>query len=140
MGKTYPNEIKRVLYSPGGDVGREARACALEIAQEARRSAVATFGHHPSDQPRTGRLANSYQVRVIEGTNQFIVRNPLKYAAAMEFGARPHVIRARKRYLQFRGRNGRWRRVTYVNHPGSIGRQTLRIAMRTVMRRRYGVG
>lgn len=139
MGKTYPNEIHRILFSPGGDVGREARACALAIAEEAKRQAQVVFGRNPLDQPRTGKLANAYQVKVIPGTNSFIVINPLKYAAAMEFGASAHVIRARRRFLEFRARNGRWRRVAFVNHPGSVGRQTLLTATKIVMRRRYGV-
>lgn len=140
MGKVYPNEIRRVLFFPGGDVGREVRACALDIAAEAKRNALLTFGKHPMDAPRTGRLANAYRVKVIPGTNQFEVINPLKYAAAMEFGAKPHVIRARRHVLQFRDRFGRQRRIQYVNHPGSVGRHTLLTATRIVMRRRYSVG
>lgn len=140
MGKTYPSEIHRILHLPGGDVGKEARRLALEIAAEAKRSAIATFGKHPMDQPRTGKLANSYQVRVVPGTNQFMVVNPKKYAAAMELGAQAHRIYARKRTttLQFRDRTGRWRRVSFVNHPGSVGRHTLRTAMRVAAVRRYG--
>lgn len=141
MGKTYPSEIHRILFLPGGPVGRECRATALAIADEAKRNAIVTFGRHPGDRPRTGRLANAYQVKVIPGTNQFMVINPLKYAAAMEKGAKPHLIRARRvQYLTFTGRDGRHRRVKIVRHPGSIGRETLATAMRVVMRRRYGVG
>lgn len=141
MGKTYPDEIRRILFSPGGDVGRECRAVALDIAEEAKRNALVTYGRHPGDAPRTGRLANAYQVKVIPGTNQFVVSNPLKYAAAMELGARSHVIRARQTtYLSFTGRDGRHRHVKMVRHPGSVGRLTLTTAMKVVMRRRYGVG
>lgn len=140
MGKTFPNEIQRILFFPGGDVGREVRACALDIADEARRQAVAVFGRHPGDAPRTGRLASGYRVQVIPGTNTFTVTNPRKYAAAMELGAAPHIIRARTTYLHFRGRDGQVRRVKMVRHPGSVGRQTLSTSMRIVMRRRYGVG
>lgn len=139
MGRSYPNEIHRILHMPGGDIGREARRLALEIAAEAKRQAIATFGRHPGDRPRTGLLADSYQVKVIPGTNQFIVRNPRKYAAAMELGARPHEIRARRALvLQFRGRDGRWRRVKMVRHPGSVGRHTLLTSARLAVRRRYG--
>jgi hypothetical protein len=141
MGKVYPDEITRILYYPGGPVGKECRATALAIAEEAKRSAIVTYGHHPGDKPRTGRLANSYQVRVIPGTNQFLVRNPRKYAAAMEFGARPHVIRARKvQYLRFTGRDGRHRVVKMVRHPGSKAHNTLHNAAAIVMRRRFRVG
>lgn len=140
MGKTYPNEIHRVLFMPGGDVGKEVRRCTLDIASEAQRQSVQAFGKNPMDKPRTGRLAAAYRVIVIPGTNQFMVINPLKYAAAMELGAKPHIIRARRHVLQFRDRQGRYRRIAYVNHPGSVGRHILLTSTRVVMRRRYGVG
>lgn len=140
MGRTYPNEIDRIFNSPGGEVGRVVRKYALEVADEARRQAEVTFGRHPGDAPRTGRLAASYQVRVIPGTNQFVVTNPRKYAAAMEKGARPHIIRARRtQYLQFRGRDGRWHKIKLVRHPGSAARNTLLTASRVVAKRRLGV-
>jgi hypothetical protein len=139
MGKTYPNEIDRILRMPGGDVGKAGRKLALEIAEESRRSAVLTYGRHPMDQPRTGEMAKAYRVEVVPGTNHFLVRNPKKYAAAMELGAKPHIIRARRRQtLQFRDRQGRWRRVQFVNHPGSVARNTMWTATRVVMVRRFG--
>lgn len=127
---------------PGGDVGRECRKVALEIAEQASTDAEKTYGKHPGDRARTGKLARSYRVTVIPGTNKFEVTNNTAYAAAMEKGARAHIIKARKPNgsLQFRGRDGRWRKVSYVNHPGSLPRNTLRNAGRIVMRRRYGVG
>ncbi len=141
MGRTYPNEIHRVLYLPGGDVGRELRRVALDIAQEARRNVVNRLGKHPGDAPRTGDLAKSFRVEVIPGTNSFMVRNPRKYAAAIEFGAQKHDIRPRRvQYLRFRGRDGRWRKVKLVKHPGNAPYRYLSDARRTVMRRRYGVG
>jgi hypothetical protein len=140
MGRTYPNEIKRILAMPGGDVGKECRQVAMLIAKEARLTAEKQYGRNPLDRPRTGALALAYRVEVIPGTNQFKVRNPKKYAAAMELGAKEHTITARRtQYLQFRGRDGRWRRVKFVKHPGSIARRTLLTSARVVMRRRYGV-
>ena len=139
MGRAYPNEINRILNMPGGDVGRECRALALAIAAEASRQADQTFGKHPMDKPRTGQLAKAYRVTVIPGTNHFQVTNNKKYAAAMELGARPHEIRARRvDYLQFQGRDGRFHRVKLVKHPGSIERHTLRTAMNVAAVRRYG--
>lgn len=141
MGRTYPNEIKRILEAPGGDVGKECRRVALLIAEEAKRQAEATYGKHPGDRPRTGALAKAYRVTVIPGTNQFQVTNPKKYAAAMEKGARRHDIRARRvSNLRFKGRDGRWRTVKLVRHRGSAARNTLLTSARLVMRRRYGVG
>jgi hypothetical protein len=140
MGRTYPSEIKRILTAPGGDVGRECRSVALEIAVEAKRQALNVFGKHPGDRPRTGALANAYQVKVIPGSNTFVVINPKKYAAAMEKGAARHIIKPRKvNYLQFRGRDGRWNKVKLVRHPGSAARNTLLNSAKAVMQRRYGV-
>lgn len=141
MGRTYPNEIQRVLYAPGGDVGRELRRVALEIAAEAKSGAHRLLGKHPGDQPRTGDLARSYRVEVVPGSNTFVVRNPRKYAAAIEFGAKKHDIRPRRvKYLRFRDRTGTWRKVKLVKHPGNAPYRILDTARRTVMRRRYGVG
>jgi hypothetical protein len=139
MGRTYPNEINRILYMPGGDVGRAVRSVALDIAEEAKREAIRVLGRNPADKPRTGKFAESYQVRVIPGTNQFVVRNPKKYAAAIELGARPHIISARRtEYLQFRDRNGNWRRVKFVKHPGNLPFNILRNSATRVLIRRFG--
>lgn len=141
MGRTYPNEIHRVLYLPGGDVGRELRRVALDIAEEAKRNVIARLGKHPGDQPRTGKLAKSFRVEVVPGSNSFIVRNPQPYAAAIEAGARRHDIKPRRvTHLRFRGRDGRWRKVKLVRHPGNAPYRYLSDARRVVMRRRYGVG
>lgn len=141
MGRVYPNEIQRVLYSPGGDVGREIRSVALDIAAEAKTIATDTLGHNPADRPRTGALARSYQVKVVPGSNTFTVTNPRKYAAAIERGAVAHIIQARRvRYLRFKDRNGSWRKVKLVRHPGNAPYRILDQARRSVMRRRYGVG
>lgn len=140
MGITYPNEIKRILHFPGGPVGRATRRIALDIAKEAKHQAELTFGHHPMDKPRTGRLAKSYRVEVLPMSNTFIVRNDRKYAAAMEKGAKPHRIAARRTTLQFYDRQGRFRSVTFVRHPGSVGRRTLLTATQIVMKRRFGRG
>jgi hypothetical protein len=137
VGKTYPNEINRILNMPGGDVGRAVRSFAMETAVEASRIATLQYGRHPGDRPRTGKLARSYQVKVVPGTNQFVVSNRMKYSAAMELGARPHP-RKRTSVLQFRGRDGRFHRVKIVHHPGSAGRHTLLVAGSIVLTRRLG--
>lgn len=141
MGRTYPNEIKRVLYYPGGDVGRELRKLAMDIAKESKSNAQKLLGKVPGDRPRTGLYAKSFRVEVVPGTNSFIVRNPRKYAAAIEFGAAKHDIKPRRvKYLRFRDRNGVWRKVKLVKHPGNAPYRIMSKARRTVMLRRYGVG
>jgi hypothetical protein len=139
MGYTYPNEINRILYKPGGDVGRYARKIALEIAEEAKQLAKNELGKNPKDRPRTGRLSLSYRVTVIPGTNIFRVNNSRDYATAIELGAKPHEIRARRvEYLQFRGRDGRLRRVKMVFHPGNKSYLLMDRAADTATARRFG--
>ena len=139
MGRTYPAEINRILYKPGGPIGRLCQSVAVDIADQARILAEQTYGKDPRDKPRTGDLAKSYRIQIVQGTNTFIVRNPKKYAAAMEFGARPHFIKARRvEYLQFRDRQGNPRRTKIVFHPGSLPHNTLRKARDMVVIRRFG--
>lgn len=139
MGVTYPNEIHRILYKPGGDVGRFARKVALDIAAESKRLAEIELGKNPGDRPRTGKLARGYRVTVVPGTNTFRVNNSRFYNDAIELGAKPHEIRARKvEYLQFRGRDGRWRKVKMVKHPGNRAHGIMLRAADNAVKRRLG--
>ena len=139
MGVTYPNEIFRILYKPGGDVGRYVRSVALDIAEEAKVLAVKELGKHPGDRPRTGKYAQSFRVTVVPGTNVFRVDNRQVYSAPIELGAQPHEIHARRvEYLQFRGRDGRSRRVKMVHHPGNKEHLLISRAADTAIKRRIG--
>lgn len=140
MGRTYPNEINRILYKPGGDVGRFCRKIALDIAAESKRLASAELGINPLDKPRTKKLENSFQVKVIPGTNIFVVSNRMKYFKHIEFGVPdPHEIRARRvQYLQFRGRDGKWRKVRVVTHPGNRAYRIMKRAGDNAMKRALG--
>lgn len=140
MGRTYPNEINRILYSPGGDVGRYARKVALEIAAEAKRLAETKLGKKAFDKPRSGRLARGYKVTVIPNTNSFRVSNPTPYYDAIELGVlEAHEIRARRvEYLEFVDRQGRRRKVKMVIHPGNPAFNLMRDAADNVMKRRFG--
>lgn len=140
MGRTYPNEINRLLFMPGGPVGKLCRSIALDIASESERNAIQLLGQNPGDQPRTGAFARSFRVQVIPGSNTFTVSNPKKYALALERGARAHDIKARRtEVLQFRGRDGVWRRVKVVKHPGLRNPfHILERSMTAVMLRRFG--
>lgn len=139
MGRTYPSEIQRILYSPGGDVGKYARRVALEIAAEAKRLAILRLGNKPFDKARTGKLARNYRVTVIAGTNKFRVTNPTGYNDAIELGAQPHIIRARRvTYLRFVDRRGVARKVKMVHHPGNPAFHLMRDAAEHVMKRRFG--
>jgi hypothetical protein len=140
MGRTYPEEIDRILHKPGGDVGKFLRALALEVADEGKRIAKVELGIHPGDRQRTRQLENAFEVKVVPGTNTFRVRNRKKYFDPLEFGVPdPHEIRARRvDYLQFRGRDGRLRRVKVVIHPGNRAYRILGRAGDKVFVRRFG--
>lgn len=74
--------------------------------------------------PRSGSsgLAQATKFRVIRKGRRLIVRgqNPKPYAAAIDKGARPHVIRAKGGgMLTFKGRDGRWVSKKQIQHPGN---------------------
>lgn len=139
IGRTYPNEIDRIFNAPGGPIGKEVRAVALEVARIGETLAGMQLGKHPGDAPRTGRYLRSFEVRVVGRSTIFEVRNRAPYAAPLETGSRPHAIRARRvKNLQFRDRSGQWRRVKIVRHPGNPAFRILERAMILAMRRRYG--
>lgn len=69
---------------------------------------------------RTGRLASGNEKRIIRRANGriLVLRNRVPYAAPIDRGAKPHVIKGRP-WLVFRGRDGGFVRVHQVNHPGN---------------------
>jgi hypothetical protein len=138
MGFIYPSELNRVLRSPGGTVGKVVRRVSLDVAAEAKSIAQAELGIHPGDRPRTGQYADGFKVLVVTTPNGFYytVSNKKKYAIILEKGSRAHIIRARKeRTLQFRGRDGRFRQVKIVQHPGTKAYRILQRAGEIVGRR-----
>lgn len=138
VGRIFPNEIDRLFTAPGGDLGREARRIALQIAQVASED-QANRPRHPADKPRTGRLERGYEVRVAGRSTTFSVINRVPYAAPNELGARPHRIAARRvSNLRFKGRDGRWRNVKIVKHPGNPAYKVLEFAAVKVVSRNYG--
>lgn len=92
---------------------------ALEFAGRFARDHVQRY---PEFTPRTGRLQRSTKARVVRTAGGKLLRltNDRKYAPAIDGGARPHVIRPkRRRFLRFRGRDGNWVFARKVNHPGN---------------------
>lgn len=127
----YPTEITRILKMPGGPVGVELRKAALASAAIAEQIARRELGNrHPADAPRSGRYERSFEVKVENYPADnvgfvFVVRNRAPYSAVLEYGSRPHRIYARgafqrpPKFLRFRSRrDGQWRVVRFVNHPG----------------------
>lgn len=109
---------------PGGPIGRRIRSIALEIAAEAEQTTLREVGKHPGDAPRTGKMAKSWAVTVEHYPGPsgyaFLVRNTVQYAKYVDEGSNgPYQIKARKaKMLRFRGRDGQWRTVQAVTHPG----------------------
>lgn len=139
VGRVFPNEIDRIFNAPGGPIGKEARSVAIDVASTAEFLSTVELGIHPGDRPRTGRLKSNWRVRVVGRSTHFEVYNPTPYVAAIDQGAQPHLIAAKKTsYLRFRGRDGRWRTVKMVRHPGNPAFKFLERAAIQVMTSRYG--
>ena len=138
LGRVFPNEIDRIFNAPGGPIGREVRATALQTARNAENMASYKLGKNPNDKPRTGRYQRSFQVKVAGRSTEFMVINNAPYAAVLEEGGRPHAIRAKTSYLKFRDRSGRWRTVKMVRHPGNPAFRILSTAATIAVRQRYG--
>lgn len=95
------------------------------VEKETRDAAEHVEDHvhaHPTFKPRTGALQKATTAQVIKrGRQTLIIRasNKAKHAKAIDGGARPHIIRARRRSaLRFRA-GGRLVFARAVNHPGN---------------------
>ncbi len=96
-------------------------AAVLTELQDARDFGVDYVQKNPGFKRRTGALQDATTGQVIRTRNRGIVRllNRKPYAAAIDKGARPHVIRARSaKALRFMGKGGVVFRRS-VNHPGN---------------------
>lgn len=123
-GYVFPNEVDRILKAPGGPVGAVVRKLAMDTARHAEAISISELGNrHPSDAPRTGKFARSWEVKVESDPQsgfKYVVKNRKKQAATLESGSRPHEIKARKaKFLRFKSRKtGKWVTVKVVYHPG----------------------
>lgn len=83
--------------------------------------AVAYVHKYPGFRPRTGKLQNATEWRTVRTSNGRIlkVRNTAKYAAAIDQGARPHIIRARRAGSLHFVSGGKHVFRKSVNHPGN---------------------
>lgn len=76
---------------------------------------------HSQFKSRTGALVKATKARVIRaaGGKKIIVSNSKKYAAAIDLGAKPHIIRpSKKKLLRFMV-GGRFVFARSVRHPGN---------------------
>lgn len=91
-------------------------------AERAGRHAEDHVRRHPLFKPRTGRTQKKTGHRVVRTSGGRLLRifNTAKHAAALDSGARPHLIRARFRNkLRFRGKSGAFVFRESVRHPGN---------------------
>lgn len=76
---------------------------------------------YPTFTPRSGKLQEATKSRVMRTAGGRLIRiyNRKRYAAAIDTGARPHVIvPKRARFLRFKA-GGRWVFARAVKHPGN---------------------
>jgi hypothetical protein len=97
------------------------RAAVDAAAQEAADDALLRSNQSPEFRPRTGALqaATTASVLRLKSGAKIVLKNAKAYAAAIDRGARPHVIRPRRaKMLRFVAGGG----VVFarkVNHPGN---------------------
>ncbi len=94
------------------------------LDKETRRAgefALVHVGQHPEFKPRTGNLQKQTEFRIAKTKSGAVIKlsNPVKYAGAIDQGAKPHVIRPRRAgSLRFMWR-GKLTFARKVNHPGN---------------------
>lgn len=90
--------------------------------QDAETVGLASVRTNPGFKPRTGALQDATESRIVRTKNRKLLRfwNKKPYAAAIDKGAHPHFIFARKKpYLRFRTKGGQWVSRRAVKHPGN---------------------
>lgn len=110
------------LEKAHGRFSQKHRAEVEQVAEEAGQFGVRYVLTNPTFKPRTGNLQKKTESKVIRRGKKAVVvslRNRAPYAAAIDRGAKPHVIRARRRKALrfFKGGSVVFRR--HVNHPGN---------------------
>lgn len=91
-------------------------------SEEAGKFGVDYVNAHPTFKPRTGKLQKGTTYKVLRNANGRVIRlkSSESYAASIDSGAKPHVIRPRRaNVLRFVGRDGHLVFTRRVNHPGN---------------------
>jgi HK97 gp10 family phage protein len=117
--RQYERGLRRVLGRMSDDVKRAVERTAMDVQNEARRRA-------PVD---TGRLRSSIVSRAEHSGRSvgYVVGSNVNYAAAVEYGTAPHVIKPKyKRALYWPGAA---HPVAQVNHPGTKAQPFMRPAI-----------
>jgi HK97 gp10 family phage protein len=117
--RRYERGLRRFFGGMSDDVKRAVERTRIDVQNEARRRA-------PVD---TGRLRSSIVSRA-EGSGRtvgYVVGTNVNYAAAVEYGTAPHVIKPK--YKQALYWPGAAHPVAQVNHPGTRAQPFLRPAI-----------
>ncbi len=117
--RAYERGLRRVFGRMSDDVARAVDRTRIDVQNEARRRA-------PVD---TGRLRSSIVSRAEGGGRSlgYVVGSNVNYAAAVEYGTAPHVIKPK--YKQALYWPGAAHPVAQVNHPGTKAQPFLRPAI-----------
>ncbi|MEU6229982.1 HK97-gp10 family putative phage morphogenesis protein [Streptomyces sp. NPDC047042] len=117
--RAYERGLRRFFGGMSDDVKRAVDRTRMDVQNEARRRA-------PVD---TGRLRSSVVSRAETSGRSigYVVGSNVNYAAAVEFGTAPHVIKPK--YKQALYWPGAARPVAQVNHPGTRAQPFLRPAI-----------
>jgi hypothetical protein len=116
----FQQSLEKRLDELGSKVIDEVIATGFEIRNEAvKRTPVNTGALRSGWQVDSGRTANGGWVEV---------RNDVPYAAAVEYGTKPHTIRAKNKKVLANQKEGAVFG-TEVNHPGTKARPMLRPAL-----------
>ncbi|MEU0370637.1 HK97-gp10 family putative phage morphogenesis protein [Streptomyces sp. NPDC006283] len=117
--RAYERGLRRVLGGMSDDVKRAVERTRIDVQNEARRRA-------PVD---TGRLRSSIVSRAENSGRSvgYVVGTNVNYAAAVEYGTAPHVIKPlTKKALYWPGAR---HPVAQVNHPGTRPQPFMRPAV-----------
>lgn len=110
-----PAALAILLKSPAGPVGTDLIRRCIRVQNQARLNASG----RPGPRVQTGRLRASITYRILSGPEGIYgeVGTNVEYAAGLEYGNPPHLIRPRtKQALYWQGAEYP---VAYVNHPGN---------------------
>ncbi|PWI08330.1 hypothetical protein DIZ27_23105 [Streptomyces sp. NWU339] len=117
--RQYERGLRRYFGRMSDDVKQAVNRTRIDVQNEARRRA-------PVD---TGRLRSSIVSRA-EGSGRsvgYVIGTNVNYAAAVEYGTAPHVIKpTKKKALYWPGAR---HPVAQVNHPGTAAKPFLRPAI-----------
>lgn len=115
-------ELERLFMTAPEVSAREFRRglerIAIHVTQEARNNAPIAknkWGHGGGHN-----LRQSIKYYADSSTGGFVVRAEKDYAIYVDQGTRPHLILPRfKKFLAWRGEDGKWIFAKKVNHPGT---------------------